>query len=231
MLYLHAAACKYNNNGFIIAGKKGAGKTTLLHYFLAMNGDYIANDRTFIDLNKSTDELFMYGFPIPIRVGVGTFSTFKQYRDYYRDNAFFKPQRINVSDLFESTSPEDKFDITPFECMKIFNCDFCCTSNLNLILIPNIKLGDHEIEIRLSKKTEISNLFREICFSPTDESRHDEWVINRTISNETIQENVKHVEKLLKSHIPVLEVDFGSECHYSNVINSISAYLNEHTII
>ena len=204
-VFMHAAACEYKDNGFLILGNKAAGKTSLLNYFLNEGANYIANDRAF---TKDSDaQIMIEGFPIPMRI---SYETVEKLNCKFEDVKYFRRQSEN----------SDKLLITPFELSKIYQIRTVYSSPLNMVLVPEIVLQSDKLSIEPIGDDEYKNILIRNCYTPFDESRTQEWLYTCCTDINELKSNAENMINRLVE-IPRYKLIYGTLCDPSFVIDKL----------
>lgn len=204
-VFMHAAACQYKDNTFLILGNKAAGKTSLLNYFLYKGANYIANDRAFI--RDAGHRVVIEGFPIPMRI---SHETVEKLNCKYEKIKYFRRQTEN----------SDKLLITPLELSKIYQINIVYSSPLDMVLIPEISLFSDQLNIEPISDEEYMKILIKNCYTPFDESRTKEWLFScRTSINELKLHAENAINRLME--IPRYRLIYGTLCDPSFVIDQL----------
>lgn len=187
----HGALCEFESCGILILGEKGSGKSTLLSHMIKNKANYISNDRVFIKKDKS-NVLMSYGFPLPIRLGVGTLKGFKEYS--------------NLLPELENEDYEKKYKFSIMEVVRNFECRYKDSCVVKVIVVPEIDLNqvDKKVIFEVLTKNDAKGIIEKNDYSEEDPKFRSGWVqANRVVKDYRIEKSIYD--------LPVIRVKYAKD--------------------
>lgn len=210
-LMLHAAAFEWNNKGILVCGSKCSGKTTTLIRFLDDKANFISNDRVFLK-KENKENYFLSYFPLPIRIGLGTMINSKL-SNFTDNNEFYRKQNIDTvskEELIKFGCPV-KYEVTPHELTKFYDCRFLETTVLDYIIFPKYIPNYNGFLLEPVNKSDVLSSLIDCCMTPRDDDWPDRWIMNNENNLlEAIENAVSVLEDITKKY-PSYKLLFGNQ--------------------
>lgn len=153
-IQLHGACCRWNEKGYLIAGKSGSGKTTLLFNMLKRGGYFHSNDR--VAVFKEDSGYVAYSIPIPVNMPINMMRSLDKWKN------------INLIKKAENNS-KIRFLVKDFE--MLFEGNMVIKTKIDDILVVNYT--DDEPSYMYLEDVKISDHIE--VLSPYDEN-HPKWL-------------------------------------------------------
>lgn len=223
-LFMHGTSLKYDGIGTLLLNNKAMGKTTFLVKLLEekkLSKEFLSNDRTFIF--ESNEGYEMSSFPIPVIVSGGTIKNSEPLREYMQITKTFKRDISQLDDHKSSCGiGNDVFS-------RIFPLTTSTEkSQLNRILIPNIKLGATGIFDIYENQDH--NILHDTCFTPYDtESLRKAWLYARKYSDNELLEMSHQLLERIRNDIPIYTVDYSPDLSSQAAHQGINKVLGRKT--
>ena len=208
---IHAACVCINDKALLICGNKAAGKTTLMSHLLnSGKTNFISNDKVFLSADLSEIEYF----PLVARIGGGTLNKFSKYdlrNEYYRISK--EDKKKGKEDL-----GNDKWDFTPVEMAKIFNCEYKEAGKLEAVIIPNIGENNEEKITMVNEDVLNFDLYTDGCVTI------ENWLLNDTLID-YFNSKKQDIDNVEKATYEVYQVDYNYKSQSNRIMDKISEKL------
>lgn len=220
--YMHGTGIEIYDKGILLLGGSGSGKTTLTTKLneIYIKEKYLSNDRVFLNSYE------MCYFPLPIVYSMGTVKSCKALDEYFISNKVLEIRRNGNYSLAKS---DTKCDI-PLTDINIIFPHIENTSSLyvDMILFPKLE-GDYEkniVKVNSISKSEIIRKLNDSNFTPVDtESKRKEWLVNRNISLEKIEENKRKLNEYILQNKKIFEIIYSKYSTKEEIVKELKKIL------
>jgi hypothetical protein len=181
-LFFHAGCVATSRGGVMVMGPACAGKTTLLLSLLQLpDTRFLGNDRTFVWRSEGR---FIAGYtPLPVRIGLGTCSTWEPLKQYIRNGGMLRrPGEVGLDNLdfdrfdIASGSAQPKLEVEPAELSEMTGVGRVSRSILKTVILPKIEPGSMTPVLRSVSARDAFDLLTQSCCTPTDDLWPSPWI-------------------------------------------------------
>jgi hypothetical protein len=217
LFVLHAGAVRVGGRGVAICGPKHAGKTTLVCAMSEHAGaDFIANDRIYVGMERRG--LRIHGWPMSVRIGVGTCLASPRLRRWMRPGqAFAYPQAgwdpaSGISDEAArrlARGPQGpKLELIPSELSGALDTTVVDAADLCCVVLPRFDAAAPPVELVLVPDGDAAARVSAQLLTPADDSYPD-WLELRRCGHEELAARGSRLAGRMAREARVVEARFS----------------------
>ncbi|WP_281884517.1 hypothetical protein [Paenibacillus sp. YYML68] len=192
--FTHGAAIAIDEgkSGILIIGDNGVGKTSTMWNLVQQKGvEYISNDRCI--LHEEQNDIVVYGWPLAIRLGMGTLEHSRLIKEgdseaiFRRDQAsgIWSQKFENEEDALKYWRSMDKLEITPQEMFEFKGVINRGSEKVSAVIFPDLKIGSGEIRLEpIDWDDSLDKILNDNLREPIDEDYLRGFLNIRKVSDE-----------------------------------------------
>lgn len=226
----HAASIALGGKGAAIIGPKRAGKTTLTVAALEYaNAAYIANDRTYFELESGAP--YVRGWPVTAAFGIGTCLSSPTMRALLEEgfsSRYPQPSLTSRLDLDEfrrrdvSAMMQErvKIELTPLEIGEAFGVPVVARNSLDALIFPKLDPACDDPEFRVVTPAEATTLLSEQSLT-CDGAEYRDWLHLRRASDEVTRQRASEFVDQLVHSVPAYSVRYWNAASVAQVLGNV----------